>query len=531
VLQTSRALLSTYDDVHIVSIQSHWRGARARLQAAMIFYYMISAGLEAHEERLASELGAFLCNVHLPHRTSHSLSRGKMIGDSTSCSLPFPLSEAAVVAMVRAMERGESLITRSLSELLERQVALLKALPNVIKYTIPNGAMLCVVGDLHGQLDDLLYIFRRHGFPSPSRPYLFNGDFVDRGPRSVEIVTILFAFQQLCPGAVMLNRGNHEERNVYTVYGFERECKHKYDPGIYEAFGMAFDHLPLATIVNRQVIVVHGGIDSELTIPQLEACPRHAYVSVKKKTEAISWLMHARASKMPSIKPIHSVLWNDPAKACGTATNDSRGTGLTFGPDVLAAFLKRNQLGFVIRSHEAVMEGYAYPFGPAHPLVTLFSASNYGGRSKNKGAFALLSAESCDHPAESTTAPLIAPAAPAAQSPPPSAAPSAVPLPKRSASAHANATANAPSPARLLPKRAASANTQAAALQASTSQHSLRSLTSSSLVPSDTRVVPLASGGTITFVQYEAKALSRVQMEQVHALTLPNEEIAVAPSD
>ena len=74
----------------------------------------------------------------------------------------------------------------------------------------PTGASLCVVGDLHGQLEDLLYIFRHHGFPSPSRPYLFNGDFVDRGPKGIEVATVLFAWQQVYPGAVLLNRGNHE---------------------------------------------------------------------------------------------------------------------------------------------------------------------------------------------------------------------------------------------------------------------------------------------------------------------------------
>ena len=64
--------------------------------------------------------------------------------------------------------------------------------------------------------------------------------------------------------------------------------------------------------------------------------------------------------------------------------------GLSFGPDVTRAFLERNGLDLVVRSHEVRDNGYEVEHGGS--LITVFSAPNYCDAMGNKGAFIHLSA-------------------------------------------------------------------------------------------------------------------------------------------
>lgn len=77
---------------------------------------------------------------------------------------------------------------------------------------------LTVCGDVHGQYYDLLNIFKMNGRPSAENPYLFNGDFVDRGSFSVEIMLTLISWKIHNPSCIHFTRGNHESKNMNKVY-------------------------------------------------------------------------------------------------------------------------------------------------------------------------------------------------------------------------------------------------------------------------------------------------------------------------
>lgn len=59
-----------------------------------------------------------------------------------------------------------------------------------------------------------LLLTLQNGMPSLEKPYVFNGDFVDRGKDSIEILLVLFSFLLVYPSDVYLNRGNHEDHIV-----------------------------------------------------------------------------------------------------------------------------------------------------------------------------------------------------------------------------------------------------------------------------------------------------------------------------
>ncbi|GMG98495.1 hypothetical protein Nepgr_000335 [Nepenthes gracilis] len=243
---------------------------------------------------------------------------------------------------------------------------MLRSLPSLVDVTIPSGKHFTVCGDVHGQFYDLLNIFEINGLPSEENPYLFNGDFVDRGSFSVEVILTLFAFKCLCPSAMHLARGNHESKSMNKIYGFEGEVRSKLSETFVGLFAEVFCCLPLAHVINGKIFVVHGGLFSVdgVQLADIKALDRFC--------------------EPPEEGLMCELLWSDPQPFPGRGPS-KRGVGLSFGADVTKRFLQDNNLDLVVRSHEVKDEGYQIEHDGK--LITVFSAPNYCDQMGNKGAF------------------------------------------------------------------------------------------------------------------------------------------------
>lgn len=261
---------------------------------------------------------------------------------------------------------GNVLCKRDAYQMVLDMIQLLKPSPTLVDIKVPSSSEFTVCGDIHGQFYDLLHIFELNGYPSDSNPYLFNGDFVDRGSFSVECILTLFAAKLIYPNSVHLARGNHETRNMNKLYGFQGEVSVKYDNTLYELFCECFCYLPLAHTINNRVFIVHGGLFARdgVTLADVASLNRN----MEPPDEGI----------------MTELLWSDPKPERGRSPS-KRGVACAFGPDVTHRFLRENNLDYVIRSHEMKQNGYDCEHDGK--MITVFSAPNYCDQMGNKGAF------------------------------------------------------------------------------------------------------------------------------------------------
>lgn len=274
-------------------------------------------------------------------------------------------SRESVASLLYSLGRGLAVVDGEVIALARDACRVLGVMPTLVKLDIPAGARLHVVGDLHGQYDDLVQVLEICGPPMPGQNlFLFNGDFVDRGEQSTEVMLGLLAMLLAYPGCVYLNRGNHESRAMNRHYGFEREVLSKCSVEAFEEFQKLFQSLPLATLVNNSVLVTHGGLPSADGV-------------VLRDIAALDRAQEPRGL-------MQDLLWSDPTDQDGRHRSP-RGGGLScFGPDVAARFCDENGLLCVIRSHEVCEGGFGWQRGGR--VLTVFSAANYVGQVGNLGA-------------------------------------------------------------------------------------------------------------------------------------------------
>lgn len=184
----------------------------------------------------------------------------------------------------------------------------------------------------------------------------------------LEILLLLLAVQQCNPSALLLLRGNHECEIMNHNYGFRQEVEIKYGRDVYLLCRELFKYLPIASVLEDSVFIVHGGLG-------------------KKSHKFTIDMLNSNFNRFSSTSTgdiLGELLWSDPMQGIEGFRNSPRGSCHVYGADITSSFLERNKLGLLIRSHEVEHSGYKLMHD--NQSLTVFSAPNYCGRERNKGA-------------------------------------------------------------------------------------------------------------------------------------------------
>lgn len=220
----------------------------------------------------------------------------------------------------------------------------------------PKGTLI-VVGDLHGDLESLVYVLKESKFKERAEGgarVIFLGDYVDRGEASPQTLHAILNLKVDFPGEVVLLRGNHEGPKGLQAVPHDLPYLLKAEYGgvgeeIYREAEELFDSLPHAALVEGALLLLHGGPPTNLSSMEELALARETY---------------------PTTSFLEEILWNDPVEGLG-AYPSPRGAGKLFGEDVTDNALKISGAKALVRGHEPREEG----FGVNHhgKVLTLFS--------------------------------------------------------------------------------------------------------------------------------------------------------------
>ena len=234
------------------------------------------------------------------------------------------------------------------------------------------SAPVIICGDIHGQIHDLVELFRKGG-EIPNSSYVFMGDYVDRGYNGVEVLELLLALKVKYPEHITLLRGNHESRQICFAYGFYEEITRKYgNANAWEYFTDLFDYLPLAALIEGRIFCVHGGLSP--------------YISTVDQIRLIN-----RKMEIPREGVFCDLMWSDPDDI-ETWIISCRGAGWIYGWKVVDEFTHINGLELICRAHQLVMEGFKYWFQNKN-LCTVWSAPNYCYRCGNRASILKISSD------------------------------------------------------------------------------------------------------------------------------------------
>lgn len=226
-----------------------------------------------------------------------------------------------------------------------------------------NFKKILVIGDTHGDYDitnEIVNKFKTENYDC----LIFLGDYVDRGPKGIQNINFLLKLKIMEPQRIFLLRGNHEFKESNIDYGFLNQVIYYFKQDgeeVYNYYKDIFSKLPYTVLYNK-ILMLHGGIpirtDGKVyTLEDINQIPKDIH----------------NFEELPEIG--QQIVWNDPKEEIGGDEPSYRGIGYFFGKASFKQFMNKNNLEYLIRSHEAFLGGYRIFFNGR--LISIFTCSYY----------------------------------------------------------------------------------------------------------------------------------------------------------
>ena len=200
-------------------------------------------------------------------------------------------------------------------------------------------------GDTHGDLEATERIIRR--YLKPKNKLVFLGDYVDRGPASLENINLLLEQKTRHPDALYLLMGNHEG---YALGSFHpADFWEALDTELRQRYGEVLCTLPLAVSTANGVIALHGALPD---VSRLEDINRI-------RPGSAEW---------------HQITWGDWQERRGKSLGLDPYTGRPqFGRGWFNEIMSRLGKNVLIRSHQPDAPPNMY----SRRCLTIFTSSAY----------------------------------------------------------------------------------------------------------------------------------------------------------
>jgi predicted phosphodiesterase len=201
------------------------------------------------------------------------------------------------------------------------------------------------VGDTHGDLEATEKIV--HRYLKRENKLVFLGDYVDRGPASLNNINFLLEQKIRHPDSLYLLMGNHEG---HAVYGFHpADFWEGLDAGLRQLYGSALSRLPLVVSTPNGIIALHGALPD---VSHLEDINRI-------KPGSAEW---------------HQITWGDWQERTGGLLGIDPSTGRPqFGRGWFNKVMARLGKNVLVRSHQPDAPPVMY----GRRCLTIFTSSAY----------------------------------------------------------------------------------------------------------------------------------------------------------